>query len=55
VVRDRGLSDREAPAQTLAPNFGLRRDVFENLNPARVGERFRDSLELLSIHGTQNS
>jgi hypothetical protein len=50
VVRDRRLSDRKASAQPLTPDFGLRRDMFENLDPARVGERLRDSLELLSIH-----
>ncbi|MGE5098532.1 MAG: hypothetical protein ACM3SX_00945 [Deltaproteobacteria bacterium] len=33
-----------------ATNLGLRGDMLENLDPARVGERFGDSLELLSIH-----
>jgi hypothetical protein len=44
------LSDRKASAQSPAPDFGLRGDMLENLDPARIGKRLRDSLELLWIH-----
>jgi hypothetical protein len=49
-MRYRRLSNREASAQSGAPNFGLRGDMFEYLDPSRVGERLGDSLELLGIH-----
>jgi len=49
-VRDRRLSNREASAQPSAPNFGLRSDMFENLDSTRIGKCLGYPLKLLSIH-----
>jgi len=51
MMRDRRLSDGKASAQTPTSNLGLLRDVLENLEPSRIGQRLCDPLELLGIHG----
>jgi hypothetical protein len=55
MVRDGGLPDRKATAEPLASNLALPGDVLQDLEPARVGERFRDSLELLGFQGPPRS
>jgi len=50
MMRDRRLANRKTSAQPLASHFRLLRDVFENLEPSRVGERLGDPLELISVH-----
>lgn len=55
VVRDRRLPDRETAAKPLATHLALPRDVLEDFEPARVGQRFRDSLELLGLQGLSRS
>jgi hypothetical protein len=49
-MRDSCLPDRKAPAQPLAADLGLLRDVLEDLEPSRIGQRFGDPLELLGLH-----
>ena len=49
MVRDSRLPHGKAAAEPLAADFALPRDVLEDLEPARVGEGFRDSLELLGV------
>ena len=51
MMRDSRLADREAPAQTLAANLGLLRDVLEDLEPSRIRQCLGDPLELLGLHG----
>lgn len=55
VMRDGRLPHRKAAAESLAPDLALPRDVLEDLEPPRVGERFRDSLELLGFQGPPRS
>lgn len=55
VMRDRRLSNRKAAAEPLAPDLALPRDVLEDLEPSRVGERLCDSLELLGFQGSLRS
>jgi hypothetical protein len=55
MVRDGRLPNRETAAKALATNLALPRDVFEDFEPARVGQRFRDSLELLGVQGRPGS
>jgi hypothetical protein len=50
VVRDRRLPHREAPAEMLAADLGLLRDMLEDFEPPRIGKRFSNTLELLGIH-----
>jgi len=45
------LADRETPAQPLAADLGLLRNVLENLEPSRIGQCLGDPLELLGLHG----
>ena len=55
VVRDGRLAHWEAAAEPLAPHLALSRDVLEDLEPSRVGERLCDSLELLGFQGSLRS
>ncbi len=50
MVRDSRLSNRETPAQPLAADLGLLRDVLEDFEPSGIGQRLRDPLELLGLH-----
>lgn len=50
MVRDRRLADRKAAAEALTPHLGPLRDVLENLEAARVGQRLRDALKLIGVH-----
>jgi hypothetical protein len=54
-VRDSRLAHRKAAAEPLASDLTLPRDVLEDLKPTRIGEGFRDSLELLGIQGPTRS
>lgn len=51
VVGDRGLPHRKAAAEATTADFGLLRDVLQDLDPAGIGQRLGDALELLSVHG----
>lgn len=50
-MRDSGLADREAPAQSLAADLGLLGDVLKDFKATRIGQGFGDPLELLGLHG----
>jgi hypothetical protein len=50
VVRNRRLPDRKASTQALTSHLGLLRDVFEDLEPSRIGQRLSDPLKLLRFH-----
>lgn len=52
-MRDRGLPNRKTTTKATTADFGLRRDVLENFEPAWVGQRLRYPLELLDIHEGQ--
>jgi len=47
---DSGLPDGKAPAQSLAADLGLLRDVLENFKPPGIGQGLGDPLELLGLH-----
>jgi len=47
MMRDSSLPDREAPAQPLAADFGLLRDVLEYLEPPGIRQSLGDPLKLL--------
>ena len=55
VVRDGRLAHWEAAAEPLTANLALSRDVLEDLEPARVRQGLRNSLELLGIQGPPRS
>ena len=44
------MPNREAPAQPLAADLGLLRNVLEDFEPSGIGQRLRDPLELLGLH-----
>jgi hypothetical protein len=50
MMRDRGLADGKTSAQGTTAHLRLFRDVLENLEPSRIGQRFRDALKLLGVH-----
>jgi hypothetical protein len=50
MVRDGRLPDWKAPTQALTPHLRPLRDVLENLEAARVGQRFRNALKLIGVH-----
>jgi hypothetical protein len=52
VVRNRCLADGKTPAKPPTPYLRLLRDVLENLEATRIGQRFRDALKLLAVHAT---
>jgi hypothetical protein len=51
MMRDGRLPYWKAATESLTSDLALPRDVLEDLEPARVGEGFRDSLELLGFQG----
>lgn len=55
MVRDGRLPHRKAATEPLTPDLALSRDVLEDLEATRVGERLCDSLELLGIQGLPRS
>lgn len=55
MVRDGRLAHRETTAEPLAADLALPRDVLQDLEASRVGQRFRDSLELLGFQGPPRS
>ena len=54
MVRDRSLPHRETTAQATTANFRLGCDVLEYLEPARIGQRFRDPLKLVDVHSSDS-
>jgi hypothetical protein len=50
MMRDSSLANREAPAQPLAADLGLLRDVLEDFEPSGIGQCLGDPLELLGLH-----
>ncbi len=44
------MPDRETPAQSLAANLGLLRDVLEDLKPPGIGQGLGYPLKLLGLH-----
>ena len=51
VMRDRRLSNREAPAQPATAYFRPVGDVLQDFESSGIGQRFGDPLELLHVHG----
>lgn len=47
---DSSLPNWKAPAQPLAADLGLLRDVLEDFKPPGIGQCLGDPLELLRLH-----
>ena len=44
----------DARSELIRANLRLGCDVLENLEPARIGQRFRDPLKLINIHSSNS-